>query len=111
MSVIGIDPLVVHVHDVHTVVVEEVSLVPVALVSIKVHYHHFADPVQVHEHELWGEGCSHTWERGVVICGGKGCEKARGIGGGSYPTGVWSHPEEATRGDECLKKQRGLATP
>ena len=51
-SVVGVDPAVVHVQDVDAVVSEEILLVAVALVSIKVHYHHLANPVQVCEHEL-----------------------------------------------------------
>ena len=51
-SIIGVDPAVVHVHDVDTFIIHEVFLVAVALVSIKVNNHYFTDAFKVIEHEL-----------------------------------------------------------
>ena len=52
LSVVWVDPPVVHVHDVDLLLVDKVSLMAVALVSIKVDNHHLTDALQVLEHEL-----------------------------------------------------------
>ena len=73
--VIRVDPSVVHVHYVDFLITNEVSLVTVALVSIKVNYHHFTDALEILEHELEGKG-------GGREGGRKGRERERGGGGG-----------------------------
>ena len=52
LSVVRVYPPVVHVHNVDPLVVDEVSLVAIALVSIKVNDHNLTDPLQVLEHKL-----------------------------------------------------------
>ena len=56
-SVVGVDPPVVHVKYEHVIIVHEVSLVSVALVSVKVHDHHLGDTVKMLKHEL----CVWVW--------------------------------------------------
>ena len=52
LSVVRVYPPVVHVHNVDPLIVDEVSLVAIALVSIKVNNHNLTDPLQVLEHKL-----------------------------------------------------------